>query len=356
MGRVVTAVAVIDDGAFARNVSVLVERAAPAEVMLAVKADAYGHGMVALAPVALAAGARSLAVLEIPAALTLRESGIDCRLFAWLHGPRSDFAAAVAAHVDLGVSAEWQLEAIAAAAQPGTPARVHLKIDTGLRRNGALPEQWPTLVRAARALAAAGRIEIEGIWSHLADASVEADEAAIGVFEGAIATAASLGVTPPLRHLAASSAGWREPRARFDLVRFGIAAYGVSPFDDASGHDLGLGAVMTLRSTVLDAPAPSDRRWIAAGYADGVPVTARGAEVSIDGRRYSVEAVEVDRTLVAAPESIAAGAVVTIFGEPGSGVPSAEDWARWSGTIGDEILTGVPARVPRQGVGSPTVR
>ncbi|UTT62420.1 alanine racemase [Microcella humidisoli] len=346
-----TAVAVIDRAAFARNVRRLVERAAPAEVMLAIKADAYGHGMLDLAPVALAAGARSLAVLEIPAALALREAGIDCRLFAWLHGTGSDFAAAIAAGIDLGVSAPWQLDAIASAASTARPARVHLKIDTGLRRNGALPEQWPALVRQARELAETGRIVIDGIWSHLADASVEADDAAIAVFEAAIATAEALGVSPPLRHLAASSAGWREPRARFDLVRFGIAAYGVSPFDDRSGLDLGLEAVMTLRTTVMDAAAPSGRSWIAAGYADGVPAAAQGAEVSIDGHRCAVEAVEVDRTLVVSPPSVEPGAVVTVFGEPAAGVPSAEDWARWSRTIGDEILTGVPARVPRSAVG-----
>lgn len=346
-----SAVALIDHAAFARNVRRLVERASPAEVMLAVKADAYGHGMLDLAPVALAAGARSLAVLEIPAALELRAAGIDCRLFAWLHGTGSDFAAAVAAGIDLGVSAPWQLDAIGAVARPAKPARVHLKIDTGLRRNGALPEQWPELVRAARAHAETGNIVIEGIWSHLADASVEADNAAIAVFEGALATAAELGVRPPLRHLAASSAGWREPRARFDLVRFGIAAYGVSPFDDRSGLDLGLEAVMTLQASVMDAAAPSGRRWIAAGYADGVPPAARGAEVSIAGRRCPVEVVEMDRTLVVVAGDVEAGALATIFGEPSSGVPSAEEWARWSRTIGDEILTGVPARVPRRAVG-----
>lgn len=346
-----TAVAVIDRAALSRNVRRLVERVAPAEVMLAIKADAYGHGMLELAPVALAAGARSLAMLEIPAALALREAGIDCRLFAWLHGTGSDFAAAIAAGIDLGVSAPWQLDAIAAAASTASPARVHLKIDTGLRRNGALPEQWPALVRQARELAESGRLVIEGIWSHLADASIEADDAAIAVFEAAIATATGLGVTPPLRHLAASSAGWREPRARFDLVRFGIAAYGVSPFDDRSGRDLGLEAVMTLQSTVTDAPAPTGRRWIAAGYADGVPAAARGAEVSIDGHRCTVEVVEVDRTLVVVPSPVEPGAIVTVFGEPAEGVPSAEDWARWSRTIGDEILTGVPTRVPRRAVG-----
>lgn len=348
-----TAVALIDHGAFAHNVRLLVERVGPSDVMLAVKADAYGHGMLALAPVALAAGARSLAVLEIPAALALRDAGIDCRLFAWLHGTASDFAAAVQARIDLGVSALWQLEAIAAVATPQNPALVHLKIDTGLHRNGALPGDWPALVTRARELATAGSIVVEGIWSHLADASPEADQAALVEYQSALEIAASLGVVPARRHIAASSAGWREPHARLDMVRFGIAAYGISPFDDISGHALGLNAVMTLTTTVLDAPAPAHHRWIAAGYADGIPVTARGAEVSIGGQRCPVVAIEVDRTLVSITTEVTSGAAVVVFGEPATGVPSAEHWASWARTIGDEIVTGVPARVARTALGSP---
>jgi alanine racemase len=229
---------------------------------------------------------------------------------------------------------------------------VHLKIDTGLHRNGALPEQWPELVSAARALRDGGLITIEGIWSHLADASPEDDERALEAFSAALTTADALGVTPHVRHIAASSAGWREPRARLDLVRFGIAAYGISPFDDRTGNDLGLRAVMTLRSTVHDADAPAGHVWVAAGFADGVPLGAESAEVSINDTRCSVARVELDRTLVALEGTVATGTVapgteVTIFGEPATGVPSAEDWARWSGTIGDEIVTGVPPSVVR---------
>lgn len=344
-----TAIARVDTAAFARNVERLVARAAPSEVMLAVKADAYGHGMLDLAPVALAAGASSLAVLEIPAALALRSAGIPNRLFAWLHGADSDFASAIEADIDLGVSSGRELQAItAAAAQLGRPARVHLKIDTGLRRNGALPEDWPALVTAAASAAAAGRVVIEGIWSHLADASVEDDLAAIGVFETALAQAAAFGVVPPLRHLAASSAGWREPRARYDVVRFGIAAYGVSPFDDLTAADMGLEAVMTLRTTVAPDAAPDGQCWIAAGYADGVPLAARGASVLMDGRRCAVDRVEVDRTLVTIADPVDEGSPVIVFGDPTTGAPTAAEWAGWASTIGDEIITGAGARARRE--------
>lgn len=343
-----SALAVIDHAAFAHNVGVLSARVAPADVMLAVKADAYGHGMLEMARTALDSGANSLAVLEIPAAIALREAGIDRRLFAWLHGVASDFDTAVAHGIDLGVSALWQLERIAHAATPERPGRVHLKIDTGLHRNGALPEQWPELVTAARTLAERGLVTIEGIWSHLADASPDDDGRALAAYERALAVAERLGVRPNMRHLAASSAGWREPRARYDAVRFGIAAYGISPFDDVTGQDMGLRAVMSLQCAISVEEAPAGRQWITAGYADGVPLGAPMAEVSIGGRRYQVDSVEPERTLIVAPETIDDDAIVTVFGDPEFGVPSAEDWARWSGTIGDEIVTGVPPRVQRR--------
>lgn len=354
MERRVTAIARIELDAFAHNVRVLCDRVAPVEVMLAVKADAYGHGMLALGPLALASGASSLAVLEVPAALALREHGVEHRLFAWLHASRTDFDAAVEHHIDLGISSLDELERAARAGSPANPAVVHLKIDTGLHRNGALPEQWPALVERARVLAGEGRVRIEGLWSHLADASPSDDADALGQFNTALEIAASLGVTPPLRHIAASSAGWREPGARFDLVRFGIAAYGISPFDDASGTDLGLRTVMTLLTTVTNDPAPRGQRWIAAGYGDGVPASAVGAEVAIAGRRALVERVDVDRTLVR-DDSSRAGDEAIVFGEPRRGEPSAEEWAAWAGTIGDEIVTGVPARVPREYVSSGTL-
>ncbi len=342
-----TAKARIDLDAFAHNVATLRDRVAPVDVMLAVKADAYGHGMARLGPMALASGATSLAVLEIPAALALREAGVEHRLFAWLHAPGTDFTSAVDHEIDLGVSSMDELERAGRAGSPARPAVVHLKIDTGLHRNGALPEQWPALVERARVLQSEGVVQIEGIWSHLADTSPHDDAVALGAFNDALAVAASLGVEPPVRHLAASSAGWREPGARFDMVRFGIAAYGISPFGDATGHDLGLRAVMSLHTTVLGASAPTGHHWIAAGFGDGVPAAAVGASVWLSGERASVERIEIDRTLVRSKLGVP-GEPVVVFGEPGRGEPSAEEWAAWADTIGDEIVTGVPARVERE--------
>ncbi|HLU63014.1 MAG TPA: alanine racemase [Protaetiibacter sp.] len=340
--------------AFRHNVATLAAIAAPARTMLAVKADAYGHGMLEVARAALEAGADSLAVLEVPAALELRDAGLTVPLFAWLHGADTDFAAAIAREVDLGVSGLEELRRIAAAAGPAVAA-VHLKIDTGLHRNGASAEEWPALVREALAEQRAGRVRIAGLWSHLADASPEADAAALAEFQRAVEVAGRLGV--PLEgperavlHLAASSAGIREPEARFDLVRFGIAAYGVSPFDDVDGPGLGLRGTMTLRAEVLrvgDGVAVLD-----VGAADGIPpsvlgASGSGAEVLLCGRRVAVLRVEVDTLEVEAPADAVAGDVAIVYGPGDAGEPTVEQWAAWAGTIGDEILARASRRVPR---------
>ncbi|MDF2441967.1 MAG: alanine racemase, partial [Subtercola sp.] len=265
-------VARINLDAFRHNVQTLAALARPAETMLAVKADAYGHGMIELAGAALEAGATSLAVLDIPAALALRAAGFTVPIFAWMHAPDADFDGAVAAGVDLGVSAAWQLERIAGArarlvaaggaslaALPGgaggrdlpAPTRVHLKIDTGLHRNGATVEEWPGLVQRAIELHDDGALELFAAWSHLADASPADDRDALEQFRAAVDVARGLGAPLQKLHLAASSAGIRMPEARFDMVRFGIAAYGVSPFDDETAVELGLRPVMTLVAPVV---------------------------------------------------------------------------------------------------------
>jgi alanine racemase len=358
--------AVIDLEAFRANVRTLSAVAAPAETMIAVKADAYGHGMVPMARAALQAGATSLAVLDIPAALTLRNAGIDAPLFAWLHGPDSDFAAAIAENVELGVSALWQLEAILAARGASRP-RVHLKVDTGLSRNGASPEDWPGLVRRAVEADAAGELHLHAAWSHLADASVEDDEAALARFRDAVAVAEAEGARFPLLHLAASSAGLRMPAARFGLVRFGIAAYGISPFDDATGADLGLVPAMTVESEVASVkrvPAGHGVSYgltyrtagettlalVPLGYADGLPrVAGPRAELLLNGRRFPIAGrVAMDQVVLdVGDHPVAVGDRVVMFGPGAEGEPTAEEWADWAKTIGDEIVARVGHRVQR---------
>jgi alanine racemase len=332
----------VDLDAFRHNVRTLAAIAAPARTMLAVKADGYGHGMIPIARAAIEAGADSLAVLDVEAALTLRASGITVPLFAWLHGTDTDFAAAIAADVDLGVSSLVELQRVSAA---GTGAAVHLKIDTGLHRNGASPEEWPALVGAALA---DDRIRIAGIWSHLADASPADDAVALGEFRAAVAVAAGLGVPMegpqrPVLHLAASSAGIRMPEARFDLVRFGIAAYGSSPFDDQTAADLGMRPPMTMYGTVID--AADGFATFDLGSADGIPPLLLAAEILVAGRPARVRAVDVDTTTVEGEAEV--GDEVIVFGPGDRGELTAEQVAAWSETIGDEVLARASTRIPR---------
>jgi len=350
----------IDLDAIRHNVRTLAALAAPSRTMFAVKADAYGLGMVQVARAGLEAGADSLAVLDVPAALMLRDAGVTAPLFAWLHGVATDFGAAIDADVDLGVSSLGELTRIADAAGD-TPARVHLKIDTGLHRNGADPETWPELVSTACALERQGGIRIAGLWSHLADASPADDAAALAEFHAAVAVAAALGVPVEgpdrvLLHLAASSAGIRMPEARFDLVRFGIAAYGVSPFDDVRAAGLGMRGPVTLTAEVI--AVEGDLALLDVGSADGLPPSVLGggrpgAEVLLAGARARVTGMTVDTTTVHLASGHAAheGAEAVIYGTGDRGEPTVEDWADWAGTIGDEILARASRRIPRRYVG-----
>ncbi|MDO9397671.1 MAG: alanine racemase [Herbiconiux sp.] len=358
--------AVIDLDAFRHNVRVLSDLARPAETMLAVKADAYGHGMVPLARAALESGATSLAVLDIPAALALRAAGITAPIFAWMHDPDALFGEAAEADIDLGISAVWQLDAIAAAGASRAP-RVHLKIDTGLSRNGATEADWPALVTAALEHDRRGAVRLHAAWSHLADASPEDDAAALARLRRAVEVAEGLGARFALLHLAASSAGIREPEARLDLVRFGIAAYGISPFDDETARDLGLRPVMTLRAAVASVkrvpagqgvsygftyrtPAETTLALVPLGYADGIPRIASGrGEVWIGGRRHPIAGrIAMDQFVVDVGDTpVAPGDEVVVFGEGDRGEPTAEEWAGFAETIGDEIVARVGPRVPR---------
>lgn len=345
---------IIDLDAFRANVRTLSGLIAPSRTMLAVKADAYGHGLLPLARAALESGADSLAVLDVTTGLAVRAAGIEAPVFAWLHGQATDFGAAIDAQIDLGISATWQLDAIECSAR-AVPARVHLKIDTGLHRNGARPEDWPTLVDAAVDAERRGVVVLAGIWSHLADASPADDADALTQFHTAIAVARDRGAIPELLHLAASSAGIREPETRFDLVRFGIAAYGISPFDDATAGDLGLRAVMTLTAPVHS--VRDGEATLSVGRADGLqPGGAGMGYVVIDGHSVPILSIGVDSTVVALNERAASdvepGDIAIVFGPGDHGEASAETWASWAGTIGDEVVAHMSSRVPRRYVES----
>lgn len=394
-----TSRAIVDLAAVRHNVVALAARAPAAEFMAVVKADAYGHGLVPVARAAVDAGAGWLGVAQLDEALTLRAAfdaagvprpgahigspgGAGSRVFTWTYTPGAPLARAVAAGVDLSVSATWAMaEAARAGRSAGRPARVHLKIDTGMGRLGARPEQWHELVAAARAAQEAGEVSVVGVWSHLACADDLASPATAQqseAFAAALAVARDAGLRP-LAHLAASSGILWHPGTHHNLIRAGIAMYGISPNPEvASATELGLRPVMRWEADLalvkhVPAHTPISYGWTEAverdtwvgvvpvGYADGVPRHASGAgPLSVGGRPTRVLGrVCMDQVMVdlgpGGPDGAAPAApgvpAVLLAGDDGDG-PSAEDWASAAGTIGYEIVTRVGPRVPRSYVGA----
>jgi alanine racemase len=366
----------IDLDAIRGNVAALKQRAGDAGLMAVVKADGYGHGIVPSARAALDGGASWLGVATADEALGLRAAGIDAPTLAWLLGPSDDWTAIAAANVDLGVNARWALDAAAAAATTtGRATRVHLKIDTGLGRAGAQPADWPDLVEAAAKGEADGTVEVVGVWSHLAYADQPTHptiEKQRVVFEQALEVAAAAGVHPQVRHLANSAATLGLPQTYYDLVRPGVAMYGLSPGPEVGvPAELGLTPAMTFTTEVALAkrvPAGHGVSYahrytttsettlalVPVGYADGVPrhLTNLG-EVAVKGSRYRIAGtVCMDQFVIDVGDAeVAAGDAVVLFGPGTSGEPTADDWAHAIGTINYEIVTRIGARVPRTYVG-----
>ncbi|WP_028644863.1 alanine racemase [Nocardioides sp. URHA0020] len=365
---------VVDLAAIRHNVRRLRELSG-VQMMTVVKADGYGHGMSEVARAAREAGADWIGVATIAEALALRAGGDTGRVLCWLTVPGEDWAAAVSADVDVTAYSVAELDEIeAAVATSGRPARVQLKIDTGLSRGGAPVDTWPDVVAAARAGERAGTWRVTGIWSHLA-ASDEpehpANDAQEAVFRDALAVAETAGLRPEVRHLANSAAAILRPSARFDLVRVGLASYGLDP---APGHtpDLGLRPAMTVRALLAQtkplaagASVSYGHTWTAdtatsvglvpVGYGDGVPRHASNtAQVQVDGKRRTIRGrVCMDQFVVDLDGDLpAAGEEVVLFGPGQHGEPTAQDWAEASGTISYEIVTRVGGRLTRRYVES----
>ena len=361
--------AVVDVGAIEDNVRHL-RRLTDSEIIAVVKADGYGHGAVRSALAALAGGATRLGVSDITEALALRRAGIDAPIVAWLHAPGADFAEAAARGIELGISSLEQLQKAAAAAFADRPVGVHLKLETGLSRNGIAPDDYRMVFAEAARLERIGRVRVIALFSHLSNASVEDDLAALRSFEEGVGIAAALGLAPPLRHLAATHAAIDLPESRLGCVRIGIGLYGLSPFADRTSADLGLRPAMTLRGSVAavrrvpagkgvsygyDYRAERDTTLalVPLGYADGVPRQASGAgPVSIGGRRFTVAGrIAMDQFVVDVGDTpVAVGDEVVLFGDPTLGAPAATDWADAAGTINYEIVTRVGPRVTRRQV------
>ncbi|MFI1185642.1 alanine racemase [Streptomyces californicus] len=362
----------IDLAALRANVRVLRERAAGAQLMAVVKSDGYGHGAVRCAEAAREAGAAWLGTATPQEAFALRAAGLGGRIMCWLWTPGGPWREAVEADIDVSVSGLWALrEVVAAAGAAGRPARVQLKADTGLGRNGCQPADWPELVGEALAAERAGHLRITGLWSHFACADEPGHPsiaAQLDLYRAMVAYAEKEGVEPEVRHIANSPATLTVPESHFDLVRTGIAMYGVSPAPELGvPADFGLRPVMTLAASVAlvkDAPAGHGVSYghhyttsaettlglVPVGYADGVPRHASGrGPVLIDGKVRTVAGrVAMDQFVVDLdgdrPEE---GAEAVLFGPGDRGEPTAQDWAEAADTIAYEIVTRIGSRVPR---------
>ncbi len=363
----------VDLEAIADNVASLKEHAGRAEVMAVVKADAYGHGLLPSARAALRGGATWLGVAQLAEALALREGGVGAPVLSWLHVPGMDFRPALRAGVDLGVPAVWALEEIATAArETGITARVQLKADTGLGRNGAYGSDWDTLVDRARRLEATGALTVTGLFTHFAYADAP-DHPTVRhqqeVFAEAVRLAERAGCRPEVRHMSNSAATLTTPQAAWDMVRPGLSVYGLSPVPDLGDPaHFGLIPAMTLGcdlAMVKRVPAGQGVSYghtyttarettlanVPMGYGDGIPRHASNVgPVSIGGTRHTISGrVCMDQFVVdVGPDQVVrAGDELVLFGPGTHGEPTAEDWARAVGTISYEIVTRVGARVPR---------
>lgn len=352
--------AVVDLDAFSANVAYLRTTVAPAELMVVVKADAYGHGRLRIAAQAVACGIRSIGALDLDTAIALRTAGIqdDVTVLAWLYPPGDDFIPAIRNRIDLGVSSVTELAAITAAAsrltgEPGFVApRAHLKLDTGLHRNGATSEDWPALVDAAVQAERAGLIRTHAVWTHIAEASEDEDTLALERLLDGVAVARQRGATVNVRHLAASSAGLRREDVRLDLVRMGGHCWGIPSFDGVTPAEIGLTPVMTLRAQVLGTRETNGRllAWVSAGYGDGIPRNVAGkVTVAVRGVQHPVTAVERDHLIVdATGSSVVAGDSAILFGTGAEGEQTVRQWGDLTGTLGDELTSLIASRVPRK--------
>jgi alanine racemase len=334
-------------------------------VMAVVKADAYGHGLVEVARAAIDGGASALGVALLEEAITLRKAGITSPILAWLVPPGSDFKSAVDNEIDLAASSIIALEQIGSVTSKNRP-RVHLEVDTGMTRGGFLSE-WGKL--DAHHVA---NIDIVGIFSHFARADEpgqEQNDQQRERFKEMVATLESFGYTNIVRHLSNSAATLKDDQSRFDMVRAGIAIYGLTPDLENLGtsESLGLKPAMQLRAKlhlVKQVPAgvavgygatahtTSETKLgiVAMGYADGIPRIAKNVGVFVDGKRAPVIGrISMDQFVVdlGADSRAISGDWVIVFGDGSQGEYTADDWGAASLSINYEIVTRIGPRVPR---------
>ena len=341
--------------------------------MVVVKADAYGHGLVKCGQAAVNAGADYLGVALLEEAVALREGGVPGPILAWLNTPHDRFAECIARDIDLGVNSLATLKEISNAAYSvDRVARLHVKVDTGLHRNGVTLADLPALIVALKKAEEEGTVKVVGVMSHFAYADEPTNPtitAQVNEFKSAVDQLDAAGFKLEVRHLANSAATLGLSETYFDMVRPGVAVYGVSPGAEVGrALDFDLKPVMTLCapiSLLKDVPAglgvsyahqyhtttDTTLALIPAGYADGVPRSASGkGPVLVGGEIRNVAGrICMDQfVLDVGGLNVGLGQEVILFGDPARGEPSVEDWAEAAGTISYEIITRIGPRVHRE--------
>ena len=361
--------ALVNLGTVRDNVTGLREHAGGADVMAVVKSDAYGHGLIPVATAALAGGAGWLGVIRVDEALALRRAGLAAPVLCLMSVPGGPHEEAIGHDVDLGVSSAGMVAEVAAAAErAGRPARIHLKVDTGMSRGGATMPDWPAVVAAALAAQAAGHVRVVGLWSHLACADMPGHpsvDAQVRVFREAVELAEKAGARPEVRHLANTPATLTLPQTRFDMVRCGGGTVGLptlpGPMPDWLRPSMTVRARLVLVKEIPPGAGVSyGHRYVTSsrsvlglvpvGYAEGVPRDASGlVQVYARGRRWFISGtVSMNQFVIDfGAEPAAEGDEVLLFGPGDSGEPTAQDWADAIGTISYEIATSFGGRLPR---------
>jgi len=366
----------VDLSAVSNNVKALKSRSKAPFFMAVVKGNAYGHGLVEVARAAVTAGADWLGTAQLAEAITLRKAGIKVPILSWLYLASQTSAAIIEAlenDVDVSLGSVSQLEVLAGAARRlGRPAVVHLELDSGLSRGGARMEDWAGLVERARQAELEGALRVRGVWTHLAWADVPthpANASAVAEFEDAVRRAHEAGLAPELRHVSSSANILARPEFHFDMVRAGLAMYGLAPADHLFPADFGLRPALSVTAPLVmvkKVPAgtgisyehqaityePRYLGLIPLGYADGIPKGISGRPVvSIRGRRVPVIGkVCMDQFMVdLGPDAagIEVGQTAVLFGDPAAGAASADDWGAAIGSHGDEIINRIAPRLPR---------
>jgi alanine racemase len=370
----------VDLAAVRQNAAALAAVAAPAALCAVVKAGGYGHGAVPVARAALTGGASWLAVALVEEGVELREAGVEAPVLLLSEPPGTAMAEVVARRLTPTIYTQAGVEAAAkAVADTGRllrsdhagrdePLQVHVKVDSGMHRVGAAPEE---AVQVAAAVQERPELRLEGLWTHFAtaddpDPTFTARQS--GRFDEVVARLAGAGIRPPLLHACNSAGAIAHPRARYDLVRCGLALYGVPPAPALAGR-VALRPALSLRARVSLVKSVAAGEGVSyglrhrfvrdsvvatvpIGYADGVPwrLGVNGGEVLVRGRRRPVAGVvTMDQLTVDCGDDhgVAPGDEVVLLGRQGDESVDAWEWADRVGTIAYEILCGIGPRVPR---------